>query len=488
MQRPQPTSFDCSIDGSVLSSVTGEPIVRAHVTLQGPGTASTVTDASGRWSLSNVGCATTQVMASRVAFLSSGRDVTLVSGSPMHDVTVKLLPQSVLLGKVVDDQGDPVMGVQIVLVRLRVLNGNAVFQHAGLSGNTNDLGEYRIPGLVAGKFIVCASLPNSPPRSDNMIFAETCYPGPPDSGAASALELAPGQEAKVDFALNPVPAVHVRGTVTGLPEGRGVGITLNPRRETGGLSANSPIRERRFDFRVGPGSYMLAADYFEAGKHLTARVPAEVGSLDIDNLAVTMDTPFVMTGSVRIQDQSRQPEKTMQFGISLQPSERTSGAGPIKWDPNGSSFSFSDVLPGTYRLQTFPPAPFYVKSATLAGQDILTSEFTVSQSAGPIEIVVADDGGSIEGDLVNANGEAVHGGILAMRDGKTSMAGSDQGGHFKLQNLAPGDYRIYAWDDPSQVPYADTEWMRRYAGSGSDVTVSSGQSSQVKLTLQNVPQ
>ena len=61
-------------------------------------------------------------------------------------------------------------------------------------------------------------------------------------------------------------------------------------------------------------------------------------------------------------------------------------------------------------------------------------------------------------------------------------------GHFKLQNLAPGDYSVYAWDDPAEVAYADIDWMRRYAGSGFTVTVVPGQNSQIKLIQQKVPQ
>jgi hypothetical protein len=50
---------------------------------------------------------------------------------------------------------------------------------------------------------------------------------------------------------------------------------------------------------------MLMADYFEGGKHLFARVPLDVGASDIDNVAVTMQTGFSVTGTVRIQTQSQ---------------------------------------------------------------------------------------------------------------------------------------------------------------------------------------
>jgi hypothetical protein len=487
-QPPQPTSFDCAVDGSVVNSQTGEPIARAHVTLQSSGaTPSTSTDASGRWSLSNVACAPAPLIVTRPGFLQQARRaVTLVPGSPVHDVKVELTPQSVFYGKVIDDQGDPVMGAEVAVFIARVAEGRVSFQR-NFGSNTNDLGEYRVPNVTRGKYIVCSSANNALQR-DDVVGIQTCYPGPIEGGTASAMEVPAGREIKVDFTLRQTPAVHVRGSVTGLPEGHNIGINMVPRgpatnmANTGGRNG----RDGKFEFRVPPGSYMITADYFESGKHLLARVPIEVGATDIDNVTVTVDSGFSVTGLVRMDPQSRQTGVKSQFGMNLRPVEPSTGSGQLKWDADHTSFTFSDMSPGAYRLEVFPPPPFYVKGATLAGQDILNNEFSVAQAAGPIEIVLSDDGGSIEGDVVNADGLPAMGGIIALRNGRATVVQSS--GHFKLQSLAPGDYTVYAWDDANQVEYADQDWMRRYAGGGVAVTVSAGQNSQVKLTQQKVPQ
>jgi hypothetical protein len=488
-QTPQPTSFDCAIDGSVVNSQTGEPVPRAHVILQSTSASpSTSTDSSGRWSLSNVACAPASVMVTRPGFLQQARRAAnLVSGSPAHGMKIELTPQSVFYGKVLDDQGDPVMGAEVAVFIARIAEGRVSFQR-NFGGPTNDLGEYRVPNVTRGKYIVCSSARNAL-QGDNLLGVQTCYPGPIEGGAASAMEVPAGREIKVDFTLREAPAAHVRGTVTGLPEGRNIGINIVPRGP-----ASSPVnagggngRDGKFDFRVPAGSYMISADYFEAGKHLLARVPVEVGATDIDNVTVAVDSGFNITGLVRIDSPSRQTTARPQFGINLRPVEPTTGAGQLKWDTDHTTFAFNDMSPGAYRLDVFPPSPFYVKSATLAGQDILSNEFSVAQAAGPIEIVLRDDGGSIEGDVLNGDGQpVVGGGIIALRNGRATVI---QGvGHFKLPNLAPGDYAVYAWDDANQVEYADQDWMRRYGGSGTAVTVSAGQNVQVKLTQQKVPQ
>jgi hypothetical protein len=492
---PPPTSFDCSADGTVVNSVTGEPIARAHVLVTPNGGYSTVTDSSGRWTLSNMGCATGVLQVTRPGFLQNPpggafRRLTLVSGSPVHDFKTELTPQSVAFGKVIDDQGDPVQGAQVTALASHVVDGRLRFQQTAF-GTTNDLGEYRIASLPRGKYILCVHFNQPPLQTSQTIAADTCYPGPLEGGAASAMDLPAGRESKVDFMLNEVPAVHVRGTITGLPEGRGSGINLVKRGvDLAGNYGNIPgtVRDGKFDFRVPPGSYMLSADYFDSGKRLTARVPVDAGGADIDNIIVHLDSGFTVTGVVRVESQSGRTTPP-QFGVSLRPSDPGSNTGQMKWEPDHTSFAVSEMVSGSYRLDVNPPQPLYVKSATLGGQDILNNEVPISQSAGPIEILLRDDGGSVEGDVVDANGQPVSAGIMLLR-GTTHVASlmSQPGGHFKIQNVAPGDYTIYAWDDPNEVEYAEPDWMRRNGGGGMAVTVTAAQNQQIKLTWQLVPQ
>jgi hypothetical protein len=360
-------------------------------------------------------------------------------------------------------------------------------------GATNDLGEYRLANLPRGKYIVCVH-ENQPfiaiQSTTPTIAADTCYPGPLEGGTASAMDLAAGRETKVDFTLNQVVPVHVRGTVAGLPEGRTVGVNLMKRGTNADFAAgrvNGAVRAGTFDIRAPPGSYTLAADFFENNKRTTARMPIEVGSSDIDNVVLHMESGFTVTGVVRVVTQSGQaPSPLPQFGVNLRASEPANGIGQLKWEADHMSFAINDMVPGNFRLDVFPPAPFYVKSATLAGQDILNAEVPISQAAGPIEITLRDDGGSIEGDVVNAGGQPVAAGVLLLRNSSRAAIVMSNS-HFKVQNLAPGEYTAYAWDEPNDVQYANPDWMRQYGSGGVPVTVTAGQNVQIKLTQQLVP-
>ena len=505
-----PVKTDCAADGYVVNAVTGEPIPRAHIALMGGnGQSSVAADNSGHWSFSNVACGQVQLMANRPGFLNGNQGqqrisgspfytIVLTSGSPAHDIKIKLIPQAVIVGKVVDDLGDPIMNAQVTALTSRVVEGRRTFQPMG-NMNTNDLGEFRLASLNGGKYIVCARGNERGPAFFNgnavggepLTLGESCYPGPVEGGAASAMELAAGRETRVDFTLHETPVVHVRGTITGMPKNQGAGITLVKRGMNGPGGAH-PARigpDGKFDVAgVTPGSYMLSTDYFEAGTRLTARVPVEVGNSDVDDVAVHLDVGFTVTGTVRIESKSGNAPPGQQFNFNLRSAEPMVGGGQVKWGPDHSTFTIPDLTPGTYRLDAFPAGQFFVKSATLAGRDIWREEIPITQSAGPIEVVLSDDAGVIDAQVKGADDQPALSWVMVLQDGqrpRNAMTGAD--GHIKMQGIAPGDYRVYAWDDFQQVEYANPDWMKNYGGSGATVSVQAGQTAQVTLKQQTAP-
>jgi hypothetical protein len=480
--QPPPLPSNCAADGVVVNSITGEPIPRAHVMSVASQTSGTA-DNLGHWSLTNITCGRLLVTATRPGFLNGGvRDpLTISSESPAHGVRIQLTPQSVVVGKVTDEQGDPVMNAQVSVLSSRVVEGRRAFQMMSAT-QTNDLGEFRIASLPAGNFIFCArgqgafgGAFNGNPfnQNDSMANGETCYPGPVEGGAASAMELPAGRETRVDFSVRQVPAVRIRGTVSGMPKNQGAALTLQQRGPARGPVNARPANitpDGHFEVRgVTPGSYILATDYWEAGSRLTARVPVEVGGSDVEGIAIHLEPGPSIAGSVRVESTTGKtlPDQTWQ--LYLRSSDPTIGGGQLKWSKDRTTFTIADTTPGTYRLEGTPPPPFYLKSATLGGRDLTREEAPVGQSVGQLEVVIADDSGTIEGLVQDSDGQppATRATIMAIQEGRSPRnfpSGAD--GHFRIANLAPGDYWIYAWDDITQVEYADAEWMKRQGGKG----------------------
>jgi hypothetical protein len=499
-----PVSLDCAVDGAVVNAVTGEPVPRARVSVAAGSTgAQAATDNGGKWSLTAAPCGPVQIVVSRQGFLPyvygqrQGRPLaplSLFAGQPLHDVKIELSPQAVVIGRVLDDVGDPVVNVSVSVMAARVVDGRFSFQPAA-SANSNDIGEFRVPNLAKGRYIVCArrnvsgSQPGigSPPA-----LADSCYPGPLEGGVSSTMEIPAGRDTRVDFNLLPAATVHVRGTVSGQPSGRGFGISLMRDADGPGYGRNYPAAVRpdgKFDIAgVPPGAYTLIGNFLDGPKRLFAHVPVNVGQADLDDLAVQMEEGFTLTATVRVDSSADPPPAVPQFGVNLRPAEPGSAGGPVKWSDDHRTIQFLDLAPGDYQLVLNPVAPLYVKGATIAGQDILRSEAMLNAGSGQIEIVLRDDGGAIEGDVSDDMGNPAGAGIMAIpRAGRPVNAFAFASGYFKLQNLAPGDYTLYAWDNPQEVAWADADWMRTYGAKGVAVTVSPGQTAPIKLTRIAVP-
>ncbi len=182
---------NCSADGTVVNSVTGAPIVRALVAVtDGTGDSRTAeTDSTGGWSLAQLGCGSLRIDASRLNFLSEKpgqpQTVLLTAGTPVHDVKVRLAPQAVITGRVLDEQGDPVQNVSVIAMTSRMVDGARRFL-GSVPASANDIGEYRIAGLAAGRYVLCANLGGTRPRNnspktarDPKTYSEQCFPAPP---------------------------------------------------------------------------------------------------------------------------------------------------------------------------------------------------------------------------------------------------------------------------------------------------------------------
>ena len=59
--------------------------------------------------------------------------------------------------------------------------------------------------------------------------------------------------------------------------------------------------------------------------------------------------------------------------------------------------------------------------------------------------------------------------VLTSQDDQTTTADDD--GRFRLQGVAPGEYRLYAWSTLDGAAYRNAEFMRKYDDRGVRVHV-----------------
>jgi len=107
-------------------------------------------------------------------------------------------------------------------------------------------------------------------------------------------------------------------------------------------------------------------------------------------------------------------------------------------------------------------------------------------------MVLAADGGTVSGVVEIGDDPAPGRSIDLVPDVPNSerspnrrAATSDDEGRFTFAGVAPGDYRLYAWDEVfgSVSLQFDAAFRRRYRESGVKVSVSAGQDTQVEAKV-----
>jgi hypothetical protein len=489
----QSSDKECSVDGSVVNSVTRAPIARAHVSVSGAQDGATAdSDAAGKWSIRKVACGRVTVMVTRVGFLvgspSGSPAISLVPETPLHDLALELTPQSVISGRVVDDQGDPVPNAQIGLMTSRIANGVRGLLTRS-STVSNDLGDYRFAGLPAGKYSLCANFgnPGVVVANQSRLYAEKCYPGPVNVAAPATMDLGPGNEMRVDFALDQVATVSVSGVVTGKPDGVNASVGAVPQFGKSPWGVSAPVLpDGSFHLKnVPPGSYILRAYSAQEVGRLSARAPLDVGNTDVTGIQLHLEPGVTITGAVKILSTGATKIEKPQYSLLFTSTDGNPGAQAV-WDENKTSFTVADAVPGKYLLNFSAPAPLYLKSVSIGGRPVANSEVTISAGAESIELTLSDDAGSVEGDVSTDDGP-VAAWILLQRDGSPPRnARSDANGHFRIDTVRPGDYVVSAWSDLANVEYANPEWMRSWAKTTA-ISVQPGRAAQIHLTRQLAP-
>src|SRR5207253_4212586 len=128
------------------------------------------------------------------------------------NLTLSLLPQAVVTGRIVDEDSEPVRGVNVQAMRIGYNQGRKRLVTVG-SALTNDLGEYRVYDVPGGKYYISAVLRNA---AQNALgkdrYLPVYYPGTADPSTAVQLDIPAGSQMRgIDLTMRRGPTVTVRG-------------------------------------------------------------------------------------------------------------------------------------------------------------------------------------------------------------------------------------------------------------------------------------
>ncbi len=517
----------CSIEGTVVSATSGEPLKKTYLTLQPLDQRNTVpygttTDNAGYFLFNDVDPGRYSLVAARNGFVpqswpprgnaSQNAPLTLAMGQKLKQIVFKLTPQGVITGHVVDQDGEPLARVQLQVMTFAYQRGRRQLVGANFT-MTDDLGEFRLFNLKPGKYVISArylplemfmglqerfvSAPGVQAAGEG--YPPKFYPNTRNPDEASQIEVSAGAQIHgIDMRLVRTRMMRVNGRVNMGPPSqpwRDVTLMLIPRdtriiMNMPGIVGHVFDAKGNFEIRgVAPGSYYLLANYFEEGQRYSARMPIDVGNSNLEDIEVNFQPSAELKGRVVVEGNGGL--RGARLNVSLQLPMMGNSSGPVKDD---LSFKLTNVSPDAFDLNVFGLlAGFYIKSIRIGDQDITETgvDFTRGVPAGEMTIVINPNGGQIDGTVQNAKSENVAGATVTLVPDEShrsidwlyKTANADQNGHFTIWGVRPGEYKIFGWEEIEPGSYQDPDFMKPHESAGKAVSVKEGGHETVQLTV-----
>jgi hypothetical protein len=471
-----------SASGTVTNSVSGEPVVRAHVTLRSYGGPSqtvygALADGDGKFSITQVPPGGYNLTVDKVGWVvpATGNtvQVQIGPGDKKEGLRLKLTPGGAIIGRVLDTNGDPLEGINVRVS----LNGNGA--------TTDSKGQYRIGGLRPGKYTVLAwdmqsQLPFPPEmRTDGTQEAHhssTFYPSTLTRKEAARVRVTAGGETSgIDIRMVRTPIVRITGRIVGMPAGvRSPGIQLQSNAGAPSMGGGRAKADGTFElWRPAAGRSRIYANWSgDAGMDQTVPMEIEVGDSNIDNVELKFVPPFDLSGNIvfddenaKLPDPSRNPPpaggggggqvRQMQGTPSRRPFLQLveASSGPyggrtlqLPVNPDGS-FTLAKVAAGKY-VATTTWGPTYVKSMQLGGQhmDGRALDLTNGTGGNSLSVTVSSQVGSLTGTVRSGTDPAPEAAVLLWADDipsqRPSVTMAKQDGSYGFPALRPGKYLI----------------------------------------------
>jgi protocatechuate 3,4-dioxygenase beta subunit len=476
------------------------------------------TDNEGKFFFEGVTPGTYILSAERTGYLrqfygtknpsAGAMQMKLDAGQEMKGLVFKLVPQGMIFGKVVDDDGDPLPNFMVQTSRWAFLNGKKQLQTMGNTSSQAD-GTFVIGSLQTGRYSLSAdsranNFFNGMERSGNSksqeSYLKTYFPNVLDASAAALIDVAAGAEVRgIEIHVRRGRVFEVRGRIeSGASAPKYASLMLIPK---GGATsfldqrqAQVQSKDGAFAFKsVPPGAYVLQSQNaqvetrdptgeFSKSTQLVARLEVTVADQNIENLIVPLSPGPEIKGIFKTEGTDPISEKqaakappSVQFSVA-DDSQIYRNVGYGEADHDGT-FRMQGVSPSVVRVHVYGlPDNSYVKAINFGGQDYNGKNLDLtSGSGGEMEIVLSPNGAEVTGTVRDADGKAVPGAIVQICDKSGELvktANTDQNAAFDLKGLAPGDYKAFAWEDRGDGVITDPDLRKSFESKATVVKLS----------------
>ncbi len=534
-----------TIRGTVVNAVTGAPIARALVSSTDNRFA-TLTDGEGRfeftppkddrqnnsgfafsgpvpqpqmWLIPGTGEA---LIVRKPGFLDDPDGRRLAEATPNGEITIPLIPESLIKGRVIVSEADPPAGATVQLYSRQVDEGMPRWTPAG-TARANSNGEFRFAELLPGTYKLGTTEwgDNDPvtmvPGGQQYAFPPVFYPGVSDFSAGGTIQLAAGQTVEADVPLTRQAYYPVRIPVANVDVNAGMNISVSVLGHPGpGYSLGYRADTQKIEGALPNGQYLVEA--FTYGQNsANGAVNLTVNGVAADGPGMTLipssaipvhvNEQFTATESPGPQTWNmggghsfsvRGPRTYLNVSAVSADDFEQRGAPSLRppTGQNDDSLVIESVAPGRYRLQ-ISSGRGYVAAATRGGVDLLHEPLVVTLgSSVPIEVTVRDDYAEIDGTVTGLQPPSeMPAGVpppeiwiycvpLPDSPGQWQQFNMLPDGQFNSAMMVPGTYRVLAFKKQQlHLPYRDADAMKAYEALGPIVHLAGGQKVNVQVQV-----
>lgn len=485
-----------AISGIARDANTGQPVADAEIAFSNPPARSIIakSDAQGRYTARNIdpGLITVSARPSQVEGFGfpplTRKFVTLRPAEELESIDIRVRTSAQLSGRVIDDKGQPLPAMSVMLVAREYQVGEIRYVFAG-AAQTDDEGKYVLNAPPGGSYLLMTkkaagqveTIANAPldPKLRRQSFVPTYYPGVDTVAGAQLIAPRSGEQREnLDIRVHRATSLCVEGEfnvgISGALRFSYTEASPHSGRSGDGGMFMSPNSGTSEDGKVRvcglhPGEYRFEIYPSSPGPLIT---PQSYGTAlvtvgDRDGAIVFTAVPKVkVPGEIVWANNDALPNFTppADWYLELQPLTRSQFSGelnlprPLRIEP----FSL-DLFSDDYRIlfRGLPAANVYLKDITYGGKSMLRAPFHPGSAGGEatLRIVLAHDGGTLTARVADKEGKpladqfvmlfpatSITEAVLA----ETVVSGqTDQNGAWTSQMLAPGKYYVIA----SRAPF-----------------------------------
>lgn len=522
--------------GRVVMADTGRPLAKAQVRLSGAelreGRAAS-TDAegtyefkelpAGRYTISATKAGYVQLQYGQLRAFESGKPVDLRDGQTLDKLDFALPRGSVITGRVVDELGEPVMDVQVSAMRYQIVQGSRRLAPTGRRATTNDIGEFRIFGLLPGQYYVGATAAmdlmsmainvssSGLEVSDNRSgYAATYFPGTTRAAEAQQITLTLGQTLNdLTIQLSPTRTSRVSGSFVGSdgrPVTSGSVMAMIKDDPTAMPAAPAMIRPDGTFTLTGltPGDYSIMGVAINLGGGggiggmETAMAPVTIAGDDITGVHLAATKPVTVTGRLIVDPAQQKALPVSAVQVMTIPADGNNMAmvGAMTPAKVNDDLTFEmAAVPGQvlFRLAG-TPGQFAIKSVRLGAEEVVDSGVTIrpGENLSGIEIELTNQATTFVGAVTDSKGQPSkdYSVVVFSQDPKrwvvntrhVSIGRPDQEGRYRVR-IPAGQYYVVALDYLEPGEQTDAQFLERLRDLATTTSVNQSETKMLDLRI-----